>query len=59
MNTCLNCERPDQEIPLLRMRFLSADVYICPQCLPILIHKPAKLAEKPPGMEPSEPVEHE
>ncbi|MGA2490965.1 MAG: hypothetical protein ABSF99_12425 [Anaerolineales bacterium] len=40
------------------MHFKSEDLSICPQCLPILFHKPANLAEKLTGMEPSELVEH-
>jgi hypothetical protein len=59
MNTCLNCGKTEQEIPLLRMRFQGADVYICPQCLPILIHKPANLAGKLPGLESTQPPQHE
>jgi hypothetical protein len=51
MNTCLNCEKTEQEIPLLSMRYQEREVYICPQCLPILIHKPANLAGKLPGLE--------
>jgi len=34
-------------------------VYICPQCLPILIHKPEKLSKKLPGMNLSRPVEQD
>ena len=59
MNTCLNCGKTEQELPLLRMRYQGADVYICPQCLPILIHKPANLAAKLPGLENIQPQQHE
>jgi hypothetical protein len=59
MNTCLNCGKTEQEIPLLRMRYQEADIYICPQCLPILIHKPAALAAKLPGLENIQPPQHE
>lgn len=41
------------------MRYQEADVYICPQCLPVLIHKPANLAEKLPGLENVQPRQHE
>ena len=51
MNTCLNCKKTEQEIPLLQMRYKEANVYICPQCLPVLIHKPEKLADILPGMD--------
>ena len=59
MNTCLNCEKTEQKIPLLRMRYQSEDVYICPQCLPILIHKPANLAGKLPSLENIQPPQHD
>jgi hypothetical protein len=41
------------------MHYQGADVYICPQCLPILIHKPANLAGKLPGLENIQPSQHE
>jgi hypothetical protein len=59
MKTCLNCERTEEQIPLLNMQFRSETVYICPQCLPLLIHKPEKLADKLPGLQPGTPAEHE
>jgi hypothetical protein len=59
MNICLNCKKTEQEIPLLRMRYQQADVFICPQCLPVLIHKPANLREKLPGLENVQPSQHE
>ncbi|MCX6037625.1 MAG: hypothetical protein NTW99_06995 [Chloroflexi bacterium] len=59
MNACLNCKKTEQEIPLLQMRYQQADVFICPQCLPVLIHKPANLAEKLPGLENVQPPQHE
>lgn len=59
MPTCLNCETSQSEKPLLTMKYQDEEVYICPQCLPILIHKPANLAEKLPGAEGfGEPAEH-
>ncbi len=59
MHTCLNCEKSEQQVPLLQMRYQGAEVYICPQCLPVLIHKPEKLADKLPGMQAGKPAEHE
>ncbi len=59
MNTCLNCNRSEEQIPLLVMQFRNKTVHICPQCLPVLIHKPENLAEKLPGMEIIKPAEHE
>ena len=57
-HTCLNCNRTDQQIVLLALIYKGETKYICPQCLPQLIHKPQLLAEKLPGMEIIPPVEH-
>jgi len=38
------------ERPLLILRFQGGQLHICPQCLPILIHKPYQLADKLPGI---------
>lgn len=51
MTTCLNCNVSENEKPLLEMKFDGNEIHICPQCLPILIHKPANLAGKLPGAE--------
>jgi hypothetical protein len=48
---CLYCERNSEETPLILLRYRGADIWICPQHLPILIHKPAQLAGKLPGAE--------
>ena len=58
MHICLNCEKTEHEIPLLRILYKDAEVYICPQCLPVLIHKPANLAAKLPGLENIQPPQH-
>jgi hypothetical protein len=56
--TCLNCGRTDQQVPLLSLTFKGEPQRICPQCLPILIHKPAQLTEKLPGLEIAPPAAH-
>ena len=56
---CLNCGKSEQEIPLLRLTFKGEPKYVCPQCLPILIHKPQQLVEKLPGFVPSATPPHE
>ncbi len=48
---CLNCNRTESQIPLLTLSFKGDANYICPQCLPVLIHKTHTLADKLPGME--------
>ncbi len=57
--TCLNCGSSEMERPLLTLRFQEKNVYICPQCMPILIHQPQELAEKLPGIKPWGPADHD
>jgi hypothetical protein len=57
--TCLNCGRSEQEIPLVLLRYQEHDWYLCPRCLPTLIHQPQKLAGKLPGAENLQPANHE
>jgi hypothetical protein len=54
-STCLNCGVSDQERPLLNLKFQGNELNICPQCMPILIHKPQQLVEKIPYFQPSGP----
>ncbi|GAB4539288.1 MAG: hypothetical protein Fur002_04160 [Anaerolineales bacterium] len=49
---CINCNRTEQEYPLLTLTFQGKDFYICPQCLPNLIHKPQTLVGKIPNFAP-------
>ncbi|MFC1878520.1 hypothetical protein ACFLZW_01275 [Chloroflexota bacterium] len=46
---CLYCERTPEQIPLINLAYKEGNYWICPQHLPILIHKPAQLADKLPG----------
>jgi hypothetical protein len=55
---CLNCNRTDKQIPLISISFKGAEKYICPQCLPVLIHKTQQLADKLPGVEITPPADH-
>jgi hypothetical protein len=43
MKTCLNCNRSEQETPLVTLQYQGSQVYICTHCFPMLIHSPAKL----------------
>jgi hypothetical protein len=49
MNTCLKYTLTEDQFPLLVMQFRCKSVHIYPQCLPLLIHKPERLADKLPG----------
>jgi len=48
---CAHCERTDEEVPLLALSYKDQLSWICPQHLPILIHKPRNLIGKVPGVE--------
>ena len=55
---CLNCDKTDQDAPILNVRFKNQDVRICTSCLPVLIHRPQKLAGRLAGIESVEPADH-
>jgi len=55
---CLSCERSVAEVPLLSIAHRDGTAYICPQCLPILIHRPYAFAGKLGGVESLQPPEH-
>jgi hypothetical protein len=44
--TCLSCGRPETDFPVLVLRLAGKEAYICPQCLPALIHHPDRLTAK-------------
>jgi hypothetical protein len=48
---CVHCERNSYEVPLVALRYQDTEAWICPQHLPILIHKPQMLTGKLPGVE--------
>lgn len=48
---CIQCDRTDAEVPLIALRSQGVEAWICPQHLPILIHKPQNLVGKMPGAE--------
>ena len=48
---CFNCGRSETEIPLINLRYAGSQGWICPQCLPTLIHQPQKLSKKMIGTE--------
>jgi hypothetical protein len=54
---CLYCERNSSQVPLITLVFQEQELSICPQHLPILIHSPAKLADKLPSLGQLPPAE--
>ncbi len=55
---CVHCERTSDEVPLLKLKFKNKKSWICPQHLPVLIHKPQTLVGKLPGVENLSSEEH-
>jgi hypothetical protein len=57
--TCLNCGRSSDQAPLMTLDFRGETYYLCPQCLPVMIHKPQNLVGKLPGAETLIPANHD
>ena len=57
--TCLNCGRSSDQAPLMSLDFRGETYYLCPQCLPVMIHKPQNLVGKLPGAETLIPANHD
>jgi len=55
---CIQCNQDSDQVPLFSVRFREAEIHICPQHLPILIHRPAALADELPGLEALPGAEH-
>ncbi|UCH59595.1 MAG: hypothetical protein JSV61_15445 [Anaerolineales bacterium] len=55
---CLYCGRNSDAIPLIAIQYRSDTQWICPQHLPILIHKPEQLVAFLPGLENVTPADH-
>lgn len=36
---CFNCERSEAEVPIANWRYQGSNIWVCSQCLPLLIHK--------------------
>jgi hypothetical protein len=48
---CIVCGKTTDEVPVILFHFKGEVYGICPTHLPVLIHKPASLADKLPGIE--------
>ena len=55
---CLICQQSEQDIPLLPVQYRGQQYWICPQHLPVLIHRPEELAGKLPGAEQLSGYQH-
>ncbi len=45
-HVCFNCQRSEMEIPVLAWRYQGQMVWVCSECMPLLIHKWQQVAEK-------------
>jgi hypothetical protein len=54
---CLFCDSTSQDIPLIKMLYQGKEHYICPQHMPVIIHKPHQLQDILPGVKSVEGVE--
>lgn len=59
MGRCLNCNRSENEVPLVSLRAAGNPAWICPQCMPILIHHPERMAGKLKGADRLSPGAHD
>ncbi|MBN2304763.1 MAG: hypothetical protein JXQ72_09820 [Anaerolineae bacterium] len=55
---CLYCKEDSAALPLIQLHYQDTVFWICPQHLPILIHKPALLTGMLPGAEYLQQAEH-
>lgn len=56
---CLNCGRDETVVPQIKVHFRGNQTWICSQCFPVLIHKPAQLAGRLEGVEGLDPSPHD
>ena len=40
---CLVCEKSSDETPVTKFYYQKSEFYICPQHIPVLIHRPQEL----------------
>ena len=58
LQNCLNCNRSENEIPLVTLSYSGKPTFICSHCLPMLIHHPEMLIGKIEGAENIPPAEY-
>lgn len=55
---CVYCQRDQDQVPLMIMKVGGGEAWICPEHLPVLIHKPHLLKGKLAGTENLTPEDH-
>lgn len=43
---CFNCDKTESDIPVLNMKYKQNELWVCPQCIPNLIHNPDVVQSK-------------
>ena len=46
MKECFRCAKNDSEVPLITLQYHAMQIFICPQCMPALIHHPEDLIDR-------------
>ena len=36
---CFNCQRSETDIPVIAWRYQAQELWVCSECMPLLIHK--------------------
>lgn len=45
-NACISCQRSEAEVPVTEWRLSGSSFWVCPDCLPQLIHHRAQVMTK-------------
>lgn len=53
--SCLNCGATEADRPMMMWHYQERELWICAECLPLMIHKREQLMIKWPPPETSEP----
>lgn len=56
-HTCLVCKHTSEQTPLIAFEFQGKTYFVCPQHLPLLIHKPHELVGLLPGADKLSPYQ--
>jgi hypothetical protein len=59
IKNCLYCRKTEWEILLVTLHYQRAEIFICSDCFPTLLHEPAKLASKLQDSREIESTEHD
>lgn len=43
---CFNCQSSEQEVPVVSLKYKGKDLWVCPRCIPSMIHEPQLVQTK-------------